>query len=99
MQERKLRSMKIATSKGKTFDIRFIGATLRGGKRMMIELEDSRPLWEIAEEFDGLSTITKTDSARPGVKEIYEGFSRLVGIQRNADNGTVRLTLEKDDAV
>lgn len=90
--------MQITTSKNKTYDVRFIGALIRNGSRMMIELADDRPLWEIAEEFDGLSAITKTDEMKPGVKEVYEGFSQLVGIQRYNGNGTVLLTLEKGDA-
>ena len=90
--------MQITTSKGKTFDVRFIGTLLRNGGRMMIELADDRPLWEIAEDFDGLSAVTKTDDMKPGVKEVYEGFTQLVGIQRNKGNGTVLLTLEKGDA-
>lgn len=90
--------MQITTSKEKTFNIRFIGALLRNGNRMMIELEDARPLCEIAADFDGLSTITKTDDLKPGVKEVFEGFTQLVGIQRNKGNGTVLLTLEKGDA-
>ncbi len=90
--------MKITTSKGKTFDIRFIGATLRGGNRMMIELKDARPICEIAADFDGLNTITKTDDISPNEKTVYEGFTQLVGIHLNKENGTVLLTLEKGDA-
>lgn len=89
--------MQITTSKGKTFDIQFIGALLRNGNRLMIELKDERPVPEIAADFDGLETITKTDALKPGVKEIFEGFAHLVGIQKNKGNGTVLLTLEKDD--
>ena len=90
--------MQITTSKNKTFEIRFIGALLRNGNRMMIELEDARALSEIAGDFEGLDTITKTDSTRPNEKTIFEGFTQLVGIQRNKGNGTVLLTLEKGDA-
>lgn len=90
--------MKITTSREKTFDIQFIGALLRNGNRLMIELKDERPVCEIAADFDGLETITKTDALKPGVKEVFEGFTQLVGIQRNKGNGTVLLTLEKGDA-
>lgn len=89
--------MKILTNDGKTFDITFIGALLRDGNRVMIELKDDRTLSEIAADFENLETITKTDSARPNVKEVFEGFTQLVSIQRNKATGTVRLTLEKGD--
>ena len=91
--------MKIETSTGKTFDIRVICPALRSGNRVMIELYDDRPLWEIAEDFDGLESIKKTDEAvGASIYEVYEGYSRLVGITRNEAAGTVRLTLEKGDA-
>lgn len=90
--------MQITTSKEKTFDIQFIGALLRNSNRAMIELKDDRPINEIAADFDGLTTITKTDALKPSVKEVFEGFTQLVGIQRNEGNGTVLLTLEKGDA-
>ena len=90
--------MQITTSKGKTFDIQFIGSPLRNSNRLMIELEDARLISEIAGDFEGLDTITKTDSIKPNEKHIYEGFTKLKGIQENQEAGTVRLKLEKGDA-
>lgn len=87
--------MTITTNRGKTFDIRFIHIPLRDAGRVMIEYADERALADIAADFDGLETITKTDDIRPGAKEVFEGFSHLVGIQRNTAAGTVRLTLER----
>lgn len=87
--------MKIMTNDGKCFDIIFIGTLLRDGRRVVIELTDDRALSEIAADFEGVETITKTDSARPSVKEVYEGFTQLVDIRRNTAAGTVRLTLER----
>ncbi len=91
--------MQITTNKGKTYDILFIGTLIRNGSRVMIEMKYDRPMAEIAVDFDGLTIITKTDADRPGVKEVYEGFTRLTGMQHNKQAGTIRLTLEKDDAV
>ena len=90
--------MKIETSKGKTFNIEFICSPLRDGSKVIIEMEDARPLAEIADDFDGLESIKKTVSGRndKAVYEMYEGFSRLVGIQRDTVSGSVRLTLEKE---
>lgn len=93
--------MQITTSKGKTFDVGFIGALLRDGNRMMIELADARPFAEIAADFDGLETIKReNEHVKPGVisYEIYEGFTQLVGMQRNRETGAVRLTLERNGA-
>lgn len=89
--------MKIETSKGKTFDIEFICSPFRDGSKAIIELEDARPLAEIAADFDGLKSIKKTGSGRDdkAVYEMYEGFSQLVGIQRDMAAGSVRLTLAK----
>ena len=91
--------MQITLSNGKKFDIRFIGTLMRDGNRVVIELEDGRALSKIAANFEGVDTITKTDDNAPNVKEVYEGYSKLVGIQRNKAAETVRLTLEKGDAV
>ena len=89
--------MQITTSKEKIFDIIFIGALMRDGNRVVIELEDDRALSEIAADFEGLETITKTDSIKPNDKEVYEGFTKLVSIHCNKAAGTVRITLEKGD--
>ena len=87
--------MKIALSNGKSFDIIHIGALLRNGNQIVIELEDERALSKIAANFEGVETITKTDENRPNVNEVYEGFTQLVSIHMNRSAGTVRLTLEK----
>lgn len=91
--------MQITTNRGKTFDVTFIGALNRFAYRVLIEMKDDIPLADLAADFDGLTTITKTDADRPGVKEVFEGFTRLTGMQHNKQAGTIRLTLEKDDAV
>lgn len=88
--------MKIETSKGKNFNIEFICSPLRDGSKAIIEMEDARPLAEIAADFDGLESIKKEDQRRgKGVYEVYEGFSWLIAIQRDSSSGSVRLTLEK----
>lgn len=89
--------MTIETSKGKTYAVKWIFALSHNANQILIEYADDRPLAEIAAEFDGLETITKTDTSRPGVKEVYEGFTQLAGVQRMAA-GSVRVTLEKGDA-
>ena len=90
--------MTITLNNGKAFAINFICVPLRNGNRVLIDLDDGRTLSEIAADFEGAQTITKTASNNPNVKEVFEGFTKLVGIQRNAEAGTVRLTLERSAA-
>lgn len=87
--------MTITTNSGKTFDINWMWATDRFGNRLMIELKDDRALSEIAADFEGVQTITKTDSKAPNVKEIYEGFTKLVSLSKENFDGVIRLTLER----
>lgn len=90
--------MKIKTSRGNTFEVVFIGAMLRNGNRLLMEMVDDRAFSDIAADFDGLETITKTNAELPDVNEVYEGFTRLVSITRDTGrSGVVRLTLERDD--
>lgn len=86
--------MRIETSKGKTHDIRVICETLRNPNRVLIELEDKRPLVKIIPDFDGLQTIKCYREDGSTVYEMYEGFTSLVSIQRT-ESGAVRLTLER----
>lgn len=87
--------MKIDTIGGKSFDIRVICADLRSKNRVLIELEDDRPLAQIAADFDGIEGFCKVEDGLEGVYETYEGYNRLVSIHRNAEAGAVRLTLER----
>lgn len=89
--------MTIMTSRGKTFEINWIWSTTRGGNRLMIELKENRLFSEIAADFEGVQTFTKMDSKTPNVKEIYEGFTALVGMSKENADGVIRLTLEKGD--
>lgn len=88
--------MKITTSSGKTFDIQWIWAT-REDNRLMIELADDKTFAELAADLDGVPVITKTDSDRPNVKEVYEGFTKLVAMSRENAEGVIRLVLKKGD--
>lgn len=90
--------MKITTSKGKTFPIVSIVEMFRNGNQILIDLPDDRLLSEVAADFEGLETITMTNTKKPGKKEVYEGFTHLADVHQNKAAGTVRLTLEKGDA-
>ena len=89
--------MKLETSRGKVYDVRVVCTSIRRRNQVLVEIYENRPMHEIAEDFDGLASFRKYDEAIEGVSENYEGFSRLVGIAKNEDEGTVRLTLERND--
>lgn len=86
--------MKITTNKGKTFDVNWAFGPTSASGSLMIELADNRLLSEIAADFEGNSKIEKTNETKPGVTEVYEGFTELTIIQRNK-NGSVLVKLEK----
>ena len=88
--------MRIETSKGKTHNIRYIGATIRDDRKIMIILEDDRTFKDIASDFEGLETITQPES--PDIDHVFRGYTKLVGMNLNDNDGTVRLTLKKGDA-
>ena len=88
--------MRIETSRGKTFDAEFICLPLRDRSKAIIELNDARSFAEIAADFDGLDWLKKIDDDRNGsVYEVFEGFNRLIGIQRDLTDDGVRVTLMK----
>lgn len=87
--------MKITTSKGKTLDANWAFGPTSGSGSLMIEIPDNRRMSEIAADFEGNSRIEKTDETKPGVTEIYEGFTELAAIQRNK-NGSVLVKLAKE---
>lgn len=89
--------MKIETSRGKVYDVRVICTSIRKRNQVLVEIYDNRPMNDIAVDFDGLDSFRKYDEAMEGISENYEGFSRLVGMAKNAEEGTVRLTLERGD--
>ncbi|MBQ8617663.1 MAG: hypothetical protein IJ418_09125 [Clostridia bacterium] len=61
----------------------------------MIQTTDDRPLSEIAADFEGCEKIEKVDDGRAGVTEMYEGFTQLTGIRKNAQTGAIHITLAR----
>lgn len=88
--------MKITTNLGQTFNISHIWPA-HGGDRIMIETDDARPIHEIAAAFDGVQTLEKTDEKKPGVKEVYSGYTRLICVSRDNFEGVTRLILTKGE--
>ena len=84
--------MKIETSKGKSLEIRMITA-MNGGENVMLVIADDRPMSEIAADLEGCNTLTKTDANKQNVKEVYEGYTRIVSMQREKYSGMMRVIL------
>ena len=79
----------ITTSRGKTFDVDLFFHYAREDS-CSITLQDERRLPEIAQDFDGLDSITLNDPA--GATQ-YTGYNRLTRVQ--IIRGGVQLRLEK----
>lgn len=84
--------MTITTSRGKTFDVNWAWAS-RTKNQLQIELNDTRPIADIAADFDGLETISR-ESDTEGDK-LYEGYKRLVAVIQNLESGTTQLIFDK----
>jgi len=85
--------MKLTTSTGKTYDVYWIdGPTVTSGA-VVLQMDDSRKLSEIATEFEGVESL-KRESETQGNKE-WNGYTMLQRISR-LDNGRVLISLCKE---
>lgn len=84
--------MKIETSKGKTYAAKWIGGPTTITREIYCEIDDTRPIYEIAKEFDGAELTEKRES---GEKTVYAGYTELASISRDADTNYVRIALRK----
>lgn len=76
-------------------EIEFISSSNSAGNQIVIELEDDRPLSEIADMFEDREQLVRTDNLRPEIATTYTGYTELIEIRRNQANNRVRLTLKK----
>jgi hypothetical protein len=86
--------MKLKTSKGKTYEVDWVDVASLTSGHLFAQLRDERPLFEIAEEFDGLEWLERKSETQ-GDKR-FEGFNRLISISRNAVHNAVQLTFSKE---
>lgn len=85
--------MQIETSKNKTYAVNWCWAPVGENDDLMLELKsDTRPLYQIAEEFEGLSYISRTSETEGDAW--YEGYSSVRSISRRP-KGAVQMTLMK----
>lgn len=81
-------------SGGKMHKARWIFPAERAGKmRLMVALETEKTLAQIAQDFDGAAVIEKSEENKPGIVERFEGFTRLMIISRENEDGLTILTL------
>ena len=80
---------------GMTYEIDFITSTSNEKSQIIIELDDSRLLSEIASDFEGRETIIRKTNNQPEISTTYSGFTELIDIRRNQANQSVRITLKK----
>ncbi len=84
--------MKLTTSRGNEYTVNWIdGPTITGGM-VILQMDDARPLSEIAAEFEGLEWL-KRESESQGNKK-FIGCSVLKQIIRMAD-GMVQIALSE----
>ncbi len=85
----------LKTNKGTTHRANYILNPGRNPDGLVVSLEgDERKISEIAADFEGCAEMRAVDDARPGVTELYDGYTELDSVQR-LDSGSVRLTLSK----
>lgn len=84
----------LETGKGRVLEIEYVTAMSRERDRILIGMRDERLLSEIADDLEGCGELKKKDSSRPGVTELYDGYTELTDIRRMGD-GMVRITLRK----
>lgn len=85
--------MKLETNKG-IFDVRWIGGPSTRFQTVLIEVDDTSSLADIAAAYDGLKKIEYSELYN-GRKAVLEGYSRLCQVSRMDADGPVQITLAK----
>ena len=85
--------MRIQTSRGNSYNAEWIDGPTSIEGQLMLEMEDSRRLPEIAEEFDGLEYIERYSEDEDD--RTYEGYAALAGITR-LRSGNVLIQLARE---
>lgn len=86
--------MTIETSKNKEHEVKWIWGPMQGRVKVMMELEDERPLSEICRDFEGLDWIRAYKEKTRTAYEAFEGYVNLVSAVRQED-GAVLLSLTR----
>lgn len=84
--------MKLTTSNGHAYDVHW--AAVASTKILFFQMDDTRPLSAIAQEFEDLEWLKREDEL--GVAILYEGFSELESVKR-VEPGVVLLSLKRGE--
>ena len=84
---------KLRTSKGNEYSVDYCGIGYLGMLKMQVH--DSRPLGEIAPEFDGLESVVYTDEGEE--PEAFEGFSKLNRLEWVDDNSVIVILAKHEE--
>ena len=86
--------MTITTSKAKTYTVTWIDTPIQDASKLLLAMEDSRDISQIAPEFEGLTSVQRFDEYQGD--KTYDGYTALLGITRY--NGVVvQITLAKPE--
>lgn len=86
--------MQLITPAGRRHEVSFAYGPTMEGSFVFELLEEERPLWEVAREFDGMAGILTVDDVLGD--RTFEGFCCLCGVQRIGPK-TVDVTLERGE--
>lgn len=84
--------MTITTSRGKSFPADWAWAPAGPREGLMLQIDDPRPLSEIAADFEGCESLHRASETEGDMD--FEGYTRLTAILR-APGGAAQLTLER----
>lgn len=84
--------MEIRTSKGHMYRADWIGGPTGIRNEIYCEIEDGRPIYEIASEIDGAEL---TSVGEGGVETIYHGYTELARISREAGSKLTRIAMRR----
>ena len=82
----------IETSAGNVHAVNWIWGPMKGRVKVMLELDDVRPLSEICADFDGLDWIRAYKDKERTAYEAFEGYKQLISAVRQ-ESGAVQLSL------
>lgn len=94
MQGRRMRTMRITTSKGGEYGVIYIDNPIQDRAMLMLAFSDPRRLPEIAAEFDGLAEVRRYDEQQGD--KVFEGYTLLKEIRRLPTDDRVCITLERE---
>lgn len=86
----------ITTNNGKTLEIKWVLGPIANGQ-IIVDLDGDYAISEIAPDFENQTTFRVNDDAEKGKYNMYEGYTKLVSVDRKNFKGVTRLMLEKGE--